>query len=117
MARSMRSARTSSKSGEATTLKGCEGFPLKLVAPEVDYNDQQLILETGDKILIYTDGVNENMNDRLEQFGIDRIIDCLNRYRGYSATDLIEKLANELDLFSDGYPQADDITMLVLEFC
>ncbi|HKV64495.1 MAG TPA: SpoIIE family protein phosphatase [Candidatus Acidoferrum sp.] len=66
----------------------------------------------GDTLVLYTDGMTEAFNDSGEEFGLQRLIDALQRYRGSSSRTLITSLLDEVRQFNPG-EQQDDITLIV----
>jgi len=84
------------------------------VKEDAKYNDEEIYLENGDTIYLYTDGVTEAMNNNKELFGESRLKDALNNYRDASPYDLLHAVKDEVDIFCAGAEQADDIAMLAL---
>lgn len=79
------------------------------------YEDEQFIKESlqmqkGDKLLLYTDGLNEGINDNNEEFGYDRIKEVFENCE----SDVISALYDNLMKFCGSTPQFDDISMLLL---
>jgi len=90
-------------------LAGWEGFQFKT---------EELILEPGDRLFFYTDGVTEALNPAEELFGDDRLYETLNRQTisDMGLQELVGYVRNEMEAFTAGAEQADDITMMVLSF-
>ena len=84
--------------------------------PDFIYQKEEIKLNKGDSILIYTDGVTEASNSNKELFGEDRLIKSLREINGSSVKTVIEHVNNEIDLFVGNNPQFDDITMLVFDY-
>ena len=82
----------------------------------IKYTEHEITLGTGDIIYLYTDGVTEAMNPVNELFSDPRLIETANRYTDLSVKDFAAKIKEEVDIFADGAEQADDITMLALEY-
>jgi sigma-B regulation protein RsbU (phosphoserine phosphatase) len=76
--------------------------------------DYQIMLEPGDLILQYTDGLNEARTSGGRMFGMDRIRDLTTLYSKYGAPTVVEKLVAEVERFRDGAEQSDDITILAV---
>jgi sigma-B regulation protein RsbU (phosphoserine phosphatase) len=79
--------------------------------PQMDFRKEQIKLEPGAMLIGYTDGVSEASSPEGELFSKWRLEDILKRPAS-SATDLLEHLKKELDVFIAGMPQSDDITLL-----
>ncbi|MCL2210504.1 MAG: SpoIIE family protein phosphatase [Treponema sp.] len=78
------------------------------------YREDEIYLKDGDAIYLYTDGVTEAMNNNKELFGEQRLKDALNKDSSASPFELLCAVKNEVDNFSAGAEQADDIAMLAL---
>ena len=83
---------------------------------DVPYKNQELILEPGDLLFQYTDGVPESNNSSREQFTTDRMLDILNSNAGLQGNEMLDKMLQALRDFSGSAPQFDDITMLALYY-
>lgn len=80
------------------------------------YRSGEMILNEGDKIFLYTDGVPEATNHENELYGSEQLAKVLNENKELDADQLIKKVKEDVDLFANGAPQFDDITMLCLEY-
>ncbi len=85
---------------------------------DVVYTGREIQFAPGDRILLYTDGVTEALNDAGEFYGESRLRNFLNgdRVRELDVTALLTAVKQELQSFANGAAQADDITMLALEY-
>ena len=81
------------------------------------YREYDLSLKPGSKLFVYTDGLAEAIGEEKEQFGLDRVVDVLNRNPDGSPQELLDTVTNEVDVFVHGAEQFDDLTMLCLEYC
>ncbi|MCH8156951.1 MAG: SpoIIE family protein phosphatase [Nitrospinae bacterium] len=89
------------------------GTPLG-VLPNVEYRCEEVALEPGDRILIYTDGVTEPKNTQDEQFGLERLQALLVSENG-SPQAFIEKLEQAIQKHIGQAPQFDDLTCLAIQ--
>jgi sigma-B regulation protein RsbU (phosphoserine phosphatase) len=80
----------------------------------VTYDAQRVTLEPGDFLFLYTDGVTEARNERREFFSENRLKDEVCASKKDSSQQLIEEIMHTIRFFSQGMPQADDITMMNL---
>ncbi len=82
----------------------------------VPYQEQTIMLEPGDSIYMYTDGVTEALNAEQEFFGDWKLCDSLNQNRRNmnDPERFVQEIYQEVDAFAKEEPQADDITMLYL---
>ena len=83
------------------------------------YSVQEIIFTPGDKLFLYTDGVTEATNKELALFSDGRLLGDLNQNAAddsLSPMDIIQLVKQSVDRFADGTEQADDITMLCLQY-
>lgn len=83
---------------------------------EEEYIEQSMMLEPGDSIYLYTDGVNEANTVDLELFGRERLKKALNDNIELAGDPelLLDKLYAVIDEFAGEAEQSDDITMVYL---
>ncbi len=79
------------------------------------YQHDVIILKENDRLFLYTDGLNESINDNNQEFGYERILDCLNDNYNNKLSDLLIEMDKSLNSFTNNKEQFDDITMLILE--
>jgi serine phosphatase RsbU (regulator of sigma subunit) len=77
--------------------------------------DQELTLSPGDLLFQYTDGVNEAMNKRKEEFGEERLKDLIKKHAHQNVNDFLSSLDQAIRAFTEGFPQSDDITAVVVK--
>jgi serine phosphatase RsbU (regulator of sigma subunit) len=73
-------------------------------------------LARGDKLVIYTDGVTEAQNLAGAFFGKKRLFDLVAAHAGASCAELHDAIQSAVAAFTEGAPQSDDITLVVLEY-
>jgi len=90
------------------------GLPLGMWADK-SYEEGQLILQPGDWLVIFTDGVVEAVNSRDEEYGEQRMLNVLQA--GVSATpdELLRRMMSDLDAFVGPTPQHDDVTCMLVK--
>jgi sigma-B regulation protein RsbU (phosphoserine phosphatase) len=71
-------------------------------------------LESGDSLLLYTDGLTESFDNEGKFFGEDRLLEAIKGNHCSSASDLLDVIEKSLLNFVQDVPPADDLTMLVL---
>ncbi len=93
------------------------GCPLGLFIDEpVKYIEETYQLKSGDKIIAYTDGLTEWRNIDKESYGLERLLDFINKNRTLNCDSLIQAIYNDAELFSNNLPNNDDLTMLIAEY-
>ncbi len=77
-------------------------------------NEKTIDLQTGDLLVLYTDGITEAINQQEDQFGEERLIELLKENQELSSGDLKNLIIDQVYDFASGTSQADDITLMVL---
>jgi serine phosphatase RsbU (regulator of sigma subunit) len=90
------------------------GMPVGLIEP-AQFGIEEAVLGCGDRILIYSDGVTEAQDPRGEFFGRVRLREVAAR-AGPGCSALHEAVQTAVAAFTDSAPQADDVTLLALEY-
>jgi sigma-B regulation protein RsbU (phosphoserine phosphatase) len=83
---------------------------------DFSYRSKKASLRTGDTLFLYTDGVTEAMNQKKELFTQKRLEQGLSLLKDRPLDRMAAGIMGEVKAFSEGEPQADDITMLILRF-
>jgi sigma-B regulation protein RsbU (phosphoserine phosphatase) len=75
-----------------------------------------LQLKAGDKLYLYTDGVNEAKNTAGDQLGNEGFLETANKFRDLETEPFDGAIRNAVTLFSEGAEQFDDITTLAIRY-
>ena len=97
--------------GEYEILKDKHSLALAAM-PDIRAKEYDIQLDPGDRLFVYTDGVPEAINDRTEAYGIERMLQKLNKNRSVSMENTLPSLRNDISAFCRTAEQFDDITML-----
>ena len=98
--------------GEAEELRA-RGMPLGLM-PGMGYEEKEIVLDDGESVLFYSDGLVEAHDPEGEMFGFPRLGALVAEHGEGEA--LVEYLMDELYSFvGDGWEQEDDITLVALQ--
>ena len=81
----------------------------------VTYSNTQARLEIGDTLLMYTDGVNEAMNEAFEEYGDERMMRLLATQSGNDCQTIIDQQLADVKAFAGNAAQSDDITLMALK--
>lgn len=103
---------------EYKTLKP-SGIAIGLACSKIFENNLDEItlnLKRDDFLFLYTDGVIEARNKTKNEFGEERLKKILNHSKQNNCDQIIQNIAKEISIFSQDYPQHDDITMLAIKF-
>ncbi len=91
------------------------GIPLGM-SPDFEFaTAQQVVLASGDIVLLLTDGIEEATAPDESLFGIDRIIETVRANRSEPAQKIVQALYEEVRAFANHAPQIDDITAIVIK--
>jgi sigma-B regulation protein RsbU (phosphoserine phosphatase) len=82
----------------------------------IRYESERIRLSPGDSLFLYTDGVTEAMNHADELFSEERLANALSGSAGMEIEAAIGKIMDAIYSFSDGAPQSDDITMMMIRY-
>lgn len=83
---------------------------------EIQYECERIRLSPGDSMFLYTDGVTEAMNHSDELFSEERLAKALSDSAEMEIKAVIGKIMDAIYRFSDGAPQSDDITMMMIRY-
>jgi sigma-B regulation protein RsbU (phosphoserine phosphatase) len=83
---------------------------------KASYKAKQIMLQAGDGLFLYTDGITEAMDGDNNEFTESRLEACLKRLHSSGLEDVIQGVVSEVKTFAAGAPQADDMTMLALRY-
>ncbi len=72
-------------------------------------------LESGDCLLLYTDGVTEAMNPQQDEYGKERMAKAFKSAAQGGSEHIVTELSKDLKKFVNGYHQMDDITIIAIE--
>ena len=99
--------------GSSTELAVDPGIALGMV-PDFPFEQNRMVLQPGDSLMLYTDGVTEAENADREQFGMQRLRDVLAGAPPKYARDANSAVFGAVRDFAGNAPQFDDITCLTL---
>ncbi len=90
------------------------GGPVIGLLPEASYEQGSLLLNPGDVLLAYTDGISEAMNSADEEWGEEAMILAAQQSCDGTAEDIVKAIFAAADVFAGGASQHDDMTVLVM---
>jgi serine phosphatase RsbU (regulator of sigma subunit) len=86
------------------------------VYEEITFGEERIELKSGDKVILYSDGVFETFNKKGEMYGMKRLKEVINKSRSASPKEIVKNLLHDTDDFWDGESDRDDIAVLAIEF-
>ena len=87
------------------------GFPLGMF-PFEKFSVENVKLESGDTLLLYTDGIPDALNNNGEEYGMSRLVDIASRHRSSTPDKLVASCLADVTSFRQGSARFDDITMM-----
>jgi sigma-B regulation protein RsbU (phosphoserine phosphatase) len=102
--------------GGAVVKLGERHGPVVGAMEGLEYGEDEVTLEAGDVLLVYTDGVTEAMTPQSDLYGEPRLEALLAQADLTRPQLLVDAVVADVHVFEDGADQADDITVLACEF-
>jgi phosphoserine phosphatase RsbU/P len=90
------------------------GLPLGMDA-DATYEEKSSVLERGDFVVLYTDGVLDASTLDEQEFGMDRLKRAVLAARQQSAVGIVAAIEAAVEEYTAGAPPIDDITLLVIK--
>jgi sigma-B regulation protein RsbU (phosphoserine phosphatase) len=103
------------RNGEIIKPKA-EGVPIGLLEDR-QYEEIEFMAEMGDTILFFSDGVEDQLNAREEDYSRLRVIRMLKKHGAESPAAFAKAIFADLDAFRDGTPITDDQSIVVMRVC
>src|SRR6266850_7277074 len=105
---------------DATYFLKPKGIPVGINVPDEELfrktiSVEKLTLHQDDMLVIYTDGITEAMNADRDQFGEGRLLSAIKRYGHMTSQEFADALNREIQEFTGGAPQNDDITLVAIK--
>ncbi len=97
--------------GEPRTLMS-HGLVLG-VRENIEYENEEINVNEGDRLVLYSDGVTEAMNAEREQFGDERLVEAVMHAPQALSRSLIDHIVGTVGAHVGRIPQADDMTLIV----
>jgi sigma-B regulation protein RsbU (phosphoserine phosphatase) len=98
------------RSGQVERLTG--SGPVLGILPDVPFTQRSAMMDPGDLLLLFSDGVTEAVNPSTEEFGEERLVRELIASGDADPRDVIDRILLALGAWAAGAPPADDVTLL-----
>jgi serine phosphatase RsbU (regulator of sigma subunit) len=85
------------------------------IVDEFPFEQRTLELQSGDSLLLYTDGVPDASNEGQEQFGMERLQRVILQRRTAPVADMVSALEHAIAELTGGATQFDDIAILAMK--
>jgi sigma-B regulation protein RsbU (phosphoserine phosphatase) len=90
------------------------GVPLGMFR-DSRYYEYYATIDSGQMLVLYTDGVTEATNPAGEEYGLDRLVDAALRGRDLSAREMIDFIHRDVITWTDGLGATDDVTFFIVK--
>ena len=81
----------------------------------VKYNVNSMQLNTGDRLVLFTDGIPEQRNIHGEMYGEERLQSLIIEHKNKDSQELMNAVVDSFKTFMGTAPQDDDITLLIID--
>lgn len=81
----------------------------------IPFTGQKSVMNSGDKLFLYTDGIPEAMNENEEEYSDERMLSFFQNYSQNFPQEIISALVKDVKEYAGAVPQSDDITALILK--
>ncbi|MBL1212373.1 MAG: serine/threonine-protein phosphatase [Ignavibacteriae bacterium] len=102
------------RNGEIKKMKK-GGMILGVMETTIPYEATNIIVESDDTIILFTDGVTEAMNKLNQEYTDERFEELLKRNYSKSADELLKTIRHDVLEFTQNAEQSDDLTALVIK--
>ena len=90
------------------------GLPIGIV-DSITYEENYLVMQPGDVLVIYSDGITDSVNEIDEEFGEQRLIEVVRRYRARTASQLRDRVDEAITQFIGQCLPVDDTTIMIIK--
>jgi serine phosphatase RsbU (regulator of sigma subunit) len=88
--------------------------PLGLVTNIDEFIEQtQVQLQTGDGVVLYTDGIIEAKNSHRQEYGLERLCNVLSQHWQHSVNEIRQAAVADVEQHIGGSKVRDDLTLLI----
>jgi sigma-B regulation protein RsbU (phosphoserine phosphatase) len=81
----------------------------------IPFTGQKTVMNSGDRLFLYTDGIPEAMNEKEEEYSDEKMINFFLKHSHNSSKVFIDVLVQDVKKHSGSALQSDDITALILK--
>ena len=93
---------------------GTGGFPVGMIE-KVSYDEDEFVLETGNRLYLYSDGITECFNHKGVQFSEERLKELLVKWNHLPLHEVLKKLEDTINEWQIDSDFDDDITLIAVE--
>jgi len=86
------------------------------IIPDPDYPVREFAIHSGERLVLYTDGLTEPQNARCESFGDRKLEEVIRKNQSHPPAELLQQMLAEVRAWPPGsQAQQDDITLMVID--
>ncbi len=86
-----------------------------MFTPNLAFPENVIQLKVGDRLAIYSDGIDEAFNDLDQMYGTARLDRVLERTGNRPVTEAGTRIFESIEEFAGSTPQSDDITLMLVD--
>lgn len=101
------------RDGSVEFLK--EGGPILGVIKEATFEERPIVINSGDIVIFYTDGVTEVFDKAGNEFGVEAILRVVGKNQNSSAAEILNRIVEAVKAFASPDHLFDDVTIVVLK--
>ncbi len=102
------------KTGEGKIITG-DGLPVGMYT-DMKWTNYHMMLEPGDKIILFTDGICEARNSKNEMYSVERLMSVVEKYRASEPEQIRNKIIDDLQKFTkQPHSVGDDKAIVIIE--
>lgn len=90
--------------------------PMIGVEEKASFSKGKEMLQAGNKLILYSDGITEYRNEKGEFYGTERLHSLLEKHKNKTIHEIIELVSCSLAEFGNGSPPIDDISIMGITF-
>ena len=90
------------------------GFVLGMM-PDIKPEETRLIMQPGDSVVFFTDGITEARNKAGEFYDDERLHQVIQAHSERSADEIAQKILESVENFTADHPRSDDLTLVVIK--
>ncbi|MFQ3575946.1 MAG: SpoIIE family protein phosphatase, partial [Cytophagales bacterium] len=79
------------------------------------FEECEIELESGDILLLFTDGITETKNINRTEYGLEKLMEQLNIHHAEKTQDIIKKIVDDVSQFAANHHMDDDSTLVVIK--
>lgn len=104
-----------------STEEGCKKLPVRPKLPlglfgTTKYVEEKYVMQKGQSLLLYTDGLTEAENNERKQMGTQRVEQLLSILGGKTSHEVLTDIRKQLRLFVGEAEQSDDLTLFAINY-